>query len=102
MITIVVGIRVWQSNLPVKVVDLNKLLQIRVNYDNLGENYVSDQELEASNRLKDRGIYVNLFCNTTYGSCLQLRISAVKFNSYLHLSFELPLAKGRQLDMNIY
>ena len=46
-----VGMRVWQSNLPAKVVDLNKLLQIRVNYDNLGENYVSDQELEVSNRL---------------------------------------------------
>lgn len=35
---IVVGIRVWQSNLPAKVVDFNKLLQIRVNYDNLREN----------------------------------------------------------------
>lgn len=75
MIVIVVGIRVWQSNLPAKVVDLNKLLQIRVNYDN--SEKIMFLIKNVSNRLQDRGIYVNLFCNTTYGSCLQLGISAV-------------------------
>ena len=75
MIVIVVGIRVWQSNLPTKVVDLNKLLQIRVNYDNSVK--IMFLIKNVSNTLQDRGIYVNLFCNTTYGSCLQLGISAV-------------------------
>ena len=70
-----VGIRVWQSNLPAKVVDLNKLLQIRVNYDNSVK--IMFLIKNVSNRLQDRGIYVNLFSNTTYGSCLQLGISAV-------------------------
>ena len=70
-----VGIRVWQSNLPAKVVDLTKLLQIRVNYDN--SEKIMFLIKNVSNRLQDRGIYVNLFCNTTYASCLQLGISAV-------------------------
>lgn len=51
-----VGIRVWQSNLPAKVVDLNKLLQIRVNYDNSVK--IMFLIKNVSNRLQDRGIYV--------------------------------------------